>query len=85
MLTHLLFAPILLVVLLVVVIRVLTAPFRHRRWHRRRGGYGQGWGNGYNGYGGYGSYGYGFGRRPGRGLLTILALVALDRLFGRRW
>ena len=39
-------------------------------------------------YGPYGYYGYGRGYRrryfPG-GLLSILALVALDRIFGRRW
>jgi len=39
-------------------------------------------------FGPYGYYGYGRGYRrrhfPG-GLLAILALVALDRIFGRRW
>jgi hypothetical protein len=40
-------------------------------------------------YGPYGYYGYGRGYRrhwfPGRGFLTILLLVTLDRVFGRRW
>ena len=39
-------------------------------------------------YGPYGYYGYGRGYRrhwfPG-GFLTIMMLVALDRIFGRRW
>ena len=37
----------------------------------------------------YGYYGYGRGylrhRFPGSGLLSIAMLVALDRIFGRRW
>jgi hypothetical protein len=40
-------------------------------------------------YGPYGYYGYGRGYRrhwfPGGGFLTIMMLVALDRIFGRRW
>ena len=40
-------------------------------------------------FGPYGYFGYGRGyrrHRPfGRGFLTIAALVALDRIFGRRW
>jgi hypothetical protein len=37
----------------------------------------------------FGPYGYGNGYRrhrfPGTGFLTILLLVVLDRIFGRRW
>ncbi len=40
-------------------------------------------------FGPYGYYGYSRGYRrglfPGGGLLTILVLVTLERLFGRRW
>ena len=40
-------------------------------------------------FGPYGYYGYGHGYRrrhfPGGGFLTIALLVALDRIFGRRW
>jgi hypothetical protein len=39
-------------------------------------------------FGPYGYYGYGHGYRRHRfpaGLLIILLLVALDRIFGRRW
>ena len=40
-------------------------------------------------FGPYGVYGYGRGYRhqhfPGRGFLTILVLVAVERLFSRRW
>ena len=40
-------------------------------------------------FGPYGYYGYGHGYRrrrfPGSGFLTIALLVALDRIFGRRW
>jgi hypothetical protein len=70
---HLLFVPVLLVVLLfAIVVRVITAPFRMARYRRW---YGRGWG--------YGRYAYGPPR--GMGLLTVLALVALERLFGRRY
>jgi hypothetical protein len=71
---HLFFLPILLpVILVLVVVRILTAPFRYGRWHRRYYGYGRGWrGDGYwNPYRG--------------GVLTVLAIVALERLFGRRY
>ena len=40
-------------------------------------------------FGPYGYYGYGHGYRrhhfPGGGFLIVLLLVALDRIFGRRW
>jgi hypothetical protein len=70
---HLLFVPVLLVVLLfAIVVRVITVPFRMARYHR--------W---YRGGWGYGRYAY--GRPRGMGLLTVLALVALERLFDRRY
>ena len=76
MITHLFFAPVLLVVILVaIVVRMITMPFRIARWHRRRYWYDGGWG--------YGRYAY--GRPRGMGLLTVLALVALERLFDRRY
>ncbi len=75
MILHLLFVPVVLVVVLfAIILRVVTAPFRMGRWHRRHYGCGGGWG-------GYGRrYPYG-----GGGLMTVLALVALERLFGRRY
>lgn len=78
MIFHLFLLPfVVVVVLFAIVIRVLTAPFGMGRWHRRRYGfgYGRGWGGGYGCRHPYG----------GGGLLTILALVALERLFGRRY
>ena len=77
MITHFVVLPMLLLVLLVVgIVRLVTSPFRSRR-HRH-------WGQGWNGYGnnGYGCRRRGFG---GGGLLTVLGLLALERLFGRRW
>jgi hypothetical protein len=72
---------IILPILLVVhVIRLFTRPFRYSRRYGSPfyGGYG-------NGYG----YGPGYGRRHhhrglGGGLFSILALVALDRIFSSR-
>jgi hypothetical protein len=55
-----------------LIVRPLWNPYRIRRPY----------------FGPYGYYGYGRGYRrhhfPG-GLLAILALVALDRIIGRRW
>jgi hypothetical protein len=70
---------ILFVVFVSVVMRLITAPFRYRYWRRR----------GYCGYGDpyYNPYLYGCRRRHRLlgGLLPILALVALDRIFTRRF
>jgi hypothetical protein len=70
---HLLFVPVLLIGLLIAIaVRVITAPFRmfhHHRWYRGGWGYGR----------------YAYGRPRGMGLLTVLALVALERLFDRRY
>ena len=69
----------LLILILIVsaVIRLITAPFRFGHRHR------------YFGYGDpyYNPYRYGCRRHHGMlgGLLPILALVALDRLFTRRF
>jgi hypothetical protein len=54
-----------------LVIRPLFNPYRIRRPY----------------FGPYGYYGYGRGYRTHRfgGLLSILSLVALARIFGRRW
>jgi hypothetical protein len=68
------------ILLLVAVSRVLRLIFRPL-WnpYRLRRPY----------FGPYGYYGYGHGYRrhyfPGGGFLIILLLVALDRIFGRRW
>lgn len=69
-----LFPVIVLFVLFAVVFRVLTSPFRYGGWQRhRRGWYGNRWGR--DGY-----------RNPyAPGLFTVLAIVALERLFGRRY
>ena len=70
--------PTILIVVIVsllvrLVLRPLWNPYRLRRPY----------------FGPYGYYGYGMGYRrhwfPGRGLLSILLLVTLERLFGRRW
>ena len=68
---------LVLIALFAFFIRIVTAPFRWGRYHRHCGWYG-------NRYGWYGNrWGY---RRPyGGGLLTILALVALEKLFDRRY
>ncbi len=63
---------ILLIVLISAVVRLVTAPFRYGRRNR------------FYGYGNPCGYGYGYRRRHS-GLFTVLALVALDRIFGRRW
>jgi len=67
---------ILAIVLISIVVRLITAPFRYGRRYRR-GFYG--YGNPY-----YNPYGCGWRRHRFFGLLPILALVALDRLFGGR-
>jgi hypothetical protein len=61
--------------LFVAIIRLITLPLR---LGRRYGYYGRryGWDGGYNPYR--------YGRRGFGGLGTIVALVALDRLFGGR-
>jgi hypothetical protein len=69
---------ILGLILIGVVIRMLRRPY----WYgpRRYGDY-----RNWNGYGyGYGC-GYGYGRPRFGGVLSVLALVALARMFGRRW
>ena len=75
---HLLFAPVIVAVILFsIVVRLITAPFRMGRWHRRY--------YGYDPY--YNPYRYGCRRHHGLlgGVLPILALVALDRIFNRRF
>ena len=65
---------ILLIVLLSVVVRVITLPFRLARPRRWNGGYGLGT-----------PYRYGYRRRHRfGGVGTVLALFALDRLFSNR-
>jgi hypothetical protein len=59
-----------------ILVRILIRPFLNP--YRIRRPY----------YGPYGYYGYGRGYRRHRfpaGLLSIFALFALDRFFGRRW
>jgi len=74
----LIFLPTILILITVsVVFRLIFRPFWNP--YRIRRPY----------FGPYGYYGYGYGYRrnrfPGRGFLTILLLVALERMFGRRW
>ena len=63
---------VLLFLIASAIFRLIANPYRIRRPY----------------FGPYGYYGYGRGYRrrhfPG-GLLAILALVALDRIIGRRW
>ena len=71
------FMLIFLLIIVAAVARIITAPFRYG--HRYRGFYGN------DPY--YNPYRYGC-RRHHRllgGLLPIMALVALDRLFNRRY
>jgi len=70
-------APILFVIAISILVRIiLRAVWNPYRIHRPY-------------FGPYGYYGYGRCYRrhrfPGGGLITILFLVALERLFGRRW
>jgi len=77
---HLLVSIFLFVLFIKIILRLIFRPFgcRHR-YYRRYGGFG-GYNDGYNN-----PYGYGY-RRPGFGSIApIFLLVALDRLFGRRW
>ncbi len=80
---------ILAIVAVIVLVRLITLPFRVARRARFFGGYGNGYGlgNGFGYGGGWGNrYGYGCRHHRGGGLFTILALVALDRIFtGRRF
>jgi hypothetical protein len=71
---HLILFLILLSIVVRLIVRIVFLPFRYGGYRRR------GWGRGY----GYG-YGYGCGRSYGGGLLPLLGLLALGRLFGRRW
>ena len=74
---HFLISIIIFIFLIRLILRLVFGFGRHRHFHR-------GWDNNYynNGYGG-GPFGY--GSRRGGGLFSILALVALDRIIGRRW
>ena len=78
MLTLIILAPIVLALFLLPrIIRLLFFPFRRQRgWNRGSfGGRGIPYTNNYNPY----------ARARFGGLGSILFLVALDRLFGRRW
>jgi hypothetical protein len=76
---HLLVSIFLVVLFVRIILRLIFRPFGWgRRYHRHWGGYG------YNdGY--YNPYGYGYRRRGFGAIAPIFLLVALDRLFGRRW
>jgi hypothetical protein len=64
-------ASVVISLILRLIIRPVFNPYRIRRPY----------------FGPYGYYGYGRGYRRHHfgGLLSVLVLVALDRLFGRRW
>ena len=73
---------ILAVVLVSSVVRMLTAPFRYgHRFRHPFQRYGSGFGYGYNPY----QYGCRRHHRLLGGIVPILVLVALDRMFGRRF
>ncbi len=79
MVTLIVLAPILLAI---VVVRILLRALGFGRHHRRPFmGYGPG---SYNGFGYGNRYGCRHRHGFGGGLFSILALVAIDRLF-RRW
>ena len=67
---HLIVFFVLLSIVVRLMVRIVLSPFRYGGYRRR------GWGRG---------YGYGGGSRFGGGLLPLLGLLALGRLFGRRW
>jgi hypothetical protein len=67
---HLIVFFVLLSIVVRLIMRIVLSPFRYGGYRRR------GWGRG---------YGYGGGSRFGGGLLPLLGLLALGRLFGRRW
>lgn len=69
---HLIVFLILLSIVVKLIVRIVTSPFRYGGYRRR--GYGRGYGDG-----------YGCRRSYGGGLLPLLGLLALGRLFGRRW
>ncbi len=75
MLTFILVSTILIFVVASLIIRLIVRPLWNP--YRLRRPY----------FGPYGYYGYGRGYRRHRFpvLLSILALVALDRIIGRRW
>ncbi len=76
---HLLVSIFLVVLFIKIILRLIFRPFGWRRRYHRHFGYG-----GYNdGY--YNPYGYGYRRRGLGSIAPIFLLVALDRLFGRRW
>jgi len=63
--------PVILISIAVsILVRILIRPFWNP--YRLRRPY-------------YGPYGYGYRRHRFPGLFFVLALVALDRIFGRRW
>jgi len=73
---HLLITLFLIVLFVRIVLRLLFRPFRHRHHF-----FGHRWGDGYSN-----PYAYGYRRRGfGGQILPIVVLVALDRLFGRRY
>jgi hypothetical protein len=78
MLIHFFITLLIIAFLIRLIVRMIFRPFRQRRYYG-------GW-NGYNSYG-YNPYMYGCRRRHRflGGLLPIVALVALDRLFTRRF
>ncbi len=75
MFTFIILPTILIFVIVSLVLRLILRPIWNP--YRLRRPY----------FGPYGYYGYGHGYRRHRfgGLLPIVLLVALDRLFGRRW
>jgi hypothetical protein len=78
MIIHFFITLLIVSFLIRLIVRMIFRPFRHHRYYG-------GW-NGYNGYG-YNPYQYGCRRRHRflGGLLPIVALVALDRFFTRRF
>ena len=77
---HLLLTLFLIVLFVRIILRLLFRPFGFGHRHRHHF-FGSRWGDGYAN-----PYAYGYRRRGfGGQLLPIVVLVALDRLFGRRY
>ena len=61
---------ILFSIIIRAILRLVLFPYRYSGFRQR------GWGR---------QFGYGYGCGRGSGLLPLLGLLALGRLFGRRW
>jgi hypothetical protein len=76
---HLLVSIFLVVLFCRIILRLIFRPFGWRHRHHHHFGW-RGYNDGYDN-----PYGYGYRRRGFGSIAPIFLLVALDRIFGRRW